>query len=71
MLNSIEVQFKWKISVPEIKVEARMKTSLFVAKDTDKLLTRIQRKKPTTSIINFIVLAFGKVLISHEVFSYY
>ena len=35
MLNSIEVQFKWKISVPEIKVEARMKTSLFVAKDTD------------------------------------
>ena len=71
MLNSIEVQFKWKINVPEIKVEAHMKTSLFVAKDTDKLLTRIQRKKPTTSIINFVVSVFGKVLISHDVFSYY
>ena len=57
--------------MPEIKVEAHMKTSLFVAKDTDKLLTRFQRNKPTKSIINFIVLVFGKVLISHEVFSYY
>lgn len=71
MLNSLEVQFKLKLNVPEIKVEAHMKTSLFVAKDTDKLLTRIQRKKPTTSIINFIVLVYGKVLISHDVFSYY
>ena len=71
MLNSIEVQFKWEINVLEIKVEAHMKTSFFVAKDTDKLLTRIQRKKPTTSIINFIILVFGKVLISPEIFSYY
>ena len=57
--------------MPEIKVEAHMKTSLFVAKDTDKFLKRIQRKKPTTPIINFIVLVFGKVFISREVFIYY
>ena len=71
MLNSIEVQFKWKINVPEIEVEAHMKTSLFFFFFSEKLLIRIQRKKPTTSIINFNVLVFGKVLISHQVFSYY